>query len=262
MKLTLYQVDAFTAEVFGGNPAAVCVLDNTLEEELMQRIAQENNLAETAFVLPHGDDYHIRWFTPEVEVALCGHATLASAFILFNHFKYNKYTIRFISNQSGELSVTKEKEGWLTLDFPSYHISQVKEDTALIEAIGLIPNRIYKGATDYLLIYNSQLEIEKISPNFHLLHQLDCRGIIVSAPGDAVDFVSRFFAPQCGIPEDPVTGSAHTTLIPYWARQLGKANMTAVQLSKRKGTLKCTYLGERVKISGQAALYLKGEIFL
>ena len=260
MKLTLYQIDAFAEKVFSGNPAAVCVLDSWLEDKTMQQIAQENNLAETAFLVKTDDRYEIRWFTPEIEVDLCGHATLASAFVLFRFFEQNISQLEFFSPRSGILKVEKGDDGYLTLDFPADETSFIDEIEAITKAIGVTPLKTIKGKTDYLLIYNSQKEIEQISPNFHLLDQLDCRGVIVSAPGDKVDFVSRFFAPQCGIPEDPVTGSAHTTLTPYWAKVLGKNKMTAKQLSPRGGNLNCEYLGERVKIGGKAVLYMIGEI--
>ncbi|GMN07722.1 PhzF family phenazine biosynthesis protein [Croceitalea sp. MTPC5] len=260
MKLPLYQIDAFITKVFGGNPAAVCILNDWLATDLMQRIAQENNLAETAFIVQKNDTFELRWFTPETEVDLCGHATLASAYVLFNHRNHTEKTIRFYSPRSGALTVEKDSEGLMTMDFPSDELIVLQNNTEIIGAIGLTPQKTIKGKTDYLLIYNSQEEIEKINPNFHLLDQLDCRGVIVSAPGTTVDFVSRFFAPQCGIPEDPVTGSAHTTMTPYWSKILGKTVLSAKQLSKRGGDLQCEYLGERVKISGYAVPYLIGEI--
>lgn len=260
MKLTLYQIDAFTDHVFGGNPAAVCILDDWLKADLMQKIAQENNLAETAFIVQKNDLFELRWFTPETEVDLCGHATLATAFVLFNYHGYPEKTIRFYSHRSGRLSVEKGLEGWMTMDFPADNLASIQGKRELHEAIGLTPFKTLKGKTDYLLIYNSQEEIEAIKPNFYLLDQLDCRGVIVSAQGRHADFVSRFFAPQCGIPEDPVTGSAHTSLTPYWSKVLGKTQMTAKQLSARGGDLICEYVGERVKISGRAVPYLIGEI--
>jgi len=262
MKLILYQVDAFTDRVFGGNPAAVCIIAEWLATDLMQKIAQENNLAETAFVVQRNDIFELRWFTPEIEVDLCGHATLAAAYVLFNDYGYTENTIRFISPRSGMLTVEKGVNGVMALDFPTDEVVAIQSNTMINKAIGLTPLRMIKGKTDYLLIYNSQQEIEAIAPNFHLLDQLDCRGVIVSAPGEQVDFVSRFFAPQCGIPEDPVTGSAHTTMIPYWSKTLGKTKLRAKQLSKRGGELDCEYLGDRVKISGKAVLYLKGEIYI
>lgn len=260
MKQKIYQIDAFTDTVFGGNPAAVCILHKWLSDELMQKIAAENNVAETAFAVANKDFYELRWFTPELEVDLCGHATLATAFTLFQHYGYSKNTIRFVSPRSGDLLVDKNPDGSMTLDFPTDELISIENQENINKAIGKIPVKTFKGKTDFLLIYESQQVIEALAPNFHLLDQLDCRGVIVSAPGTKVDFVSRFFAPQCGIPEDPVTGSAHTTLTPYWSAQLGKTQMTAKQLSQRSGDLHCEYLGERVKISGKAVCYLIGEI--
>nr|WP_288933823.1 PhzF family phenazine biosynthesis protein [uncultured Allomuricauda sp.] len=260
MRQKIYQIDAFTSQTFGGNPAAVCILDSWLSPELMQKIAQENNLAETAFAVKKDSLYELRWFTPEVEVDLCGHATLATAFVLFHFYDLEENTIQFYSYRSGNLTVSKADNGWLTLDFPTDNLIAIRNVAELDNAIGLTPIKTLKGKTDYMMVYNSQQEIEAIEPNHHLLAQLDVRGVIVTAPGDEVDFVSRFFAPACGIPEDPVTGSAHTSLSPYWSEVLDKSKMTAKQLSKRGGDLVCEYLGERVKISGKAALYLTGEI--
>ncbi|MFD2587901.1 PhzF family phenazine biosynthesis protein [Croceitalea marina] len=260
MKLKIYQIDAFTDYVFGGNPAAVCILDEWLDAKMMQAIAQENNLAETAFIVQRNATYELRWFTPEIEVDLCGHATLASAYVLYNYHGHLENTIRFYSHRSGELLVQKANDNYMVMDFPSDKIVAIQGNTEINKAIGLTPERTIKGKTDYLLIYNSQQEIEEIEPDFTLLNKLDCRGVIVSAPGDKVDFVSRFFAPQCGVPEDPVTGSAHTTMTPYWSKVFGKTEMTAKQLSKRGGDLVCEYLGERVKIAGKAVPYLIGEI--
>jgi len=262
MKQKVFQIDAFTDKVFSGNPAAVCILDHWLDEWLMQRIAMENNLAETAFVVRDGTRYQIRWFTPETEVDLCGHATLASAYVLFQYFDINSDTIEFYSPGSGKLSVEKGPDGYLTMDFPRDETIEIEGSREMVDAIGAVPVQSIKGKTDYLLIYSTQAEIEAMTPNFHLLNHIDCRGVIVSAPGDEVDFVSRFFAPQSGIPEDPVTGSAHTTLTPYWAKTLGKTKLTARQLSARGGDLLCEDMGKRIKISGKAVPYLIGEIDL
>ncbi|MDC6404072.1 MULTISPECIES: PhzF family phenazine biosynthesis protein [Maribacter] len=260
MKQKLYQIDAFTNKLFGGNPAAVCILETWLPDETMQNIAAENNLAETAFAVPFEKGYELRWFTPELEVDLCGHATLATAFVLFNFYNHKENTIRFLSPRSGELTVTKGLDGWMTMDFPTDDLVSVANNDQINTAIGKEPLETFKGKTDYLLIFETQKDIEDLKPNFHLLDQLDCRGVIASAKGGSVDFVSRAFFPQCGIPEDPVTGSAHTTLTPYWSPRLGKTMMTAKQLSARGGDLTCEYLGDRVKISGQAVCYLIGEI--
>lgn len=198
MKLTLYQIDAFAENLFSGNPSAVCVLDTWLDDSTMQLIAMENNLAKTAFLVKADNRYEIRWFTPEIEVDLCGHATLASAYVLFRFFESDASRLEFYSPRIGTLKIEKGNDGYLTMDFPRDETSLINEVEAINKAIGAVPVKTIKGKTDYLLIYSSQKEIERISPNFHLLDQLDCRGVIVSAPGDEVDFVSRFFAPQCG----------------------------------------------------------------
>jgi len=262
MPQKIFQIDAFTDRLYSGNPAAVCILENWIEDSIMQKIAMENNLAETAFAVKEGSQYIIRWFTPELEVDLCGHATLATAFVLFNNYNLNDSYIEFFSPRSGKLLVEKGENELLILDFPTDEIKSIKPIKALIEAIGKTPVYTLKGKTDYLLIYNSQKDIEQLNPNFFLLNQLDARGVIVSAPGESVDFVSRFFAPQCGVNEDPVTGSAHTSLIPYWSKVLGKSELAAKQLSKRGGDIYCEFLDKRVKIAGRAVPYLKGEIII
>jgi PhzF family phenazine biosynthesis protein len=260
MKLKIFQIDAFTDTVFSGNPAAVCIMDNWLDARLMQQIASENNLAETAFVVKNNNRYDIRWFTPEIEVDLCGHATLASAFVLFNHYIEDVDTINFYSSRSGALTVEKGDDGYLVMDFPVDVLTEVDSISALNKALGIIPKHTLKGKTDYLLICENQKEIENIKPVFFQLDKIEARGVIVSAKGNDVDFVSRFFAPQSGIPEDPVTGSAHTTLTPYWSKELSKDKLFAKQLSQRGGELNCEDLGERIKISGKAVSYLIGEI--
>ncbi|MEX0275167.1 MAG: PhzF family phenazine biosynthesis protein [Flavobacteriaceae bacterium] len=260
MKYTLYQVDAFAKKVFEGNPAAVCILPEWIDAPFMQKIASENNLSETAFAVKKGNLYELRWFTPEVEVALCGHATLATAHVLFTHYGHKENTIQFKSMQRGILAVEKKENGLLELDFPSDAPKTTDIPDGLIEAIGQAPNKVLRGKTDYMLIYASQEFIESIHPNHFELSKLDCRGVIVTAPGKRVDFVSRFFAPGSGVPEDPVTGSAHTMLIPYWSKILEKSSLHAKQLSKRGGNLYCQFLGDRVKIGGSAITYLQGEI--
>ena len=260
-KQKMYQIDAFSNTVFGGNPAAVCVIDEWWNDQLMQNIATENNLSETAFVVKKDSAYEIRWFTPTNEEALCGHATLATSHVLFNYFNYPNDTITFYSRHSGKLSVTKEKD-LLTLNFPSDSIKAVKAPKEIIDAFNKAPLEIYKGKMDYLLLYETQDDIEQCEPNLHLLKPLNARGFIVTAPGLKVDFVSRFFAPGCGVDEDPVTGSAHTSLTPFWSEKLGKTKLTAQQLSQRKGELTCELDGERVKISGKAVTYLIGDIYI
>lgn len=260
MKQKIYQVDAFAQKVFEGNPAAVCIMKSWPAEEWMQNVAMENNLAETAFVVPNGESFEIRWFTPELEVDLCGHATLASAYVLFYHEGVKSNKISFHSVQSGALGVEKSEDGLLTLNFPEDVAAPVSKNNALDKALGRDPVKMFQGKTDYLLIYNKQEEIEALNPDFLSLSKVNARGVIVTAPGNEVDFVSRFFAPQSGVNEDPVTGSAHTTLTPYWAGELGKTQMSARQLSKRGGLLHCEYRPPRVLISGKAVLYSIGEI--
>jgi PhzF family phenazine biosynthesis protein len=259
MNINIYQVDAFTDKIFGGNPAAVCPLDKWLSDEILQNIAMENNLAETVFYVKEDNQFQIRWFTPIVEVDLCGHATLAAAFVLFNLENYRENIIRFFSPRSGELTVSRKGE-FLILNFPEDKFEQIELSRELIEAFDIEPKLAFKGKTDYLLIFDNEDDIKKITPSLDKVAKLKSRGVIVTAKGDDVDFVSRFFAPQSGINEDPVTGSAHTTLIPYWADRLGKSEMTAIQLSKRKGFLKCKFLKNRVEISGQGKLYMTGTI--
>lgn len=261
MKQKIYQIDAFADSVFSGNPAAVCPLDYWLNDTLLQKIAMENNLAETAFYVKQGDQYEIRWFTPTVEVDLCGHATLATAFVLFNHENHTGNTIRFYSPRSGALTVTKNEE-LLTLNFPTDTIEAIALSAEIRDCFSIKPKLAFKGKTDYLLVFENEKEIRDLIPDPDKISNLKVRGVIVTAKGGKVDFVSRFFAPQVGIDEDPVTGSAHTTLTPYWARQLGKNKLSAIQLSERRGKLQCTYLNDRVEISGQGKLYLIGEIFI
>ena len=260
MKIKMFQVDAFTDKLFGGNPAAVCILDQWLSENHMQSIAAENNLAETAFITTNDDGYNIRWFTPTIEVDLCGHATLAAAHVIFNHLDYADEEIVFTSLQSGQLTV-KQHNGLLTLDFPADTYEKIHTPTLLTEGLGIEPMETYKGKTDYMAVLPSMHDVAILQPDFGKLNTLEARGIIVTAAGEGdIDFVSRFFAPQSGINEDPVTGSAHTTLTPYWAQELGKNELAAVQLSERKGQLWCTYVEDRILISGHAITYLEGTI--
>jgi PhzF family phenazine biosynthesis protein len=258
-KLKIYQVDAFTDKLFTGNPAAVCILDNWIDEYLMQSIAAENNLAETAFIVPKGSDFEIRWFTPAVEVDLCGHATMASGYVLFNCLDYKGIEIAFYSKASGLLKVIK-KGDYLFLDFPTDNLIGCNDIEKLTDCIGIEPIEAWKGKTDYIAIVRSESDVQNLCPNFSEVAKLEARGLIVTAKGDEVDFVSRFFAPQSGIDEDPVTGSAHTSLIPLWFKKLGKTDMKALQLSKRRGKLYCTFNHERCLIGGKARLYMVGEI--
>jgi len=260
MTIPIYQADAFTQNVFGGNPAAVCPLTEWLSDDLMQKIAMENNLAETAFIVKEKDGFHIRWFTPTVEVDLCGHATLASAHIFFNHLGYEKNDISF-NSKSGWLKVTKENNGQRTLDFPADKYEAVEDvPAAIAEGLKIAVNKVYKGRFDYMVVVDGQSIIENLHPDFKTLATIKSRGVLVTAPGKEVDFVSRGFFPQSGIDEDPVTGSAHTLLVPYWADVLKKKKLKAIQWSARKGHLDCELAGERVLMSGYAVTFLKGEI--
>lgn len=258
--MKVYIVDAFTGKLFSGNPAAVCPMDNWLPDELMQQIAFENNLAETAFVVREEESYRIRWFTPSVEVDLCGHATLAAAHVLFNHLDVKTEKLIF-NSRSGKLEVCRNGEE-LRLDFPVDTLHEVVETKLHKNCFSLPPVEILKGKTDYLFVYEKQADIEGIVPDFRKIVQLEGRGVIVTARGDEADFVSRFFAPQSGIDEDPVTGSAHTSLTLYWSRVLNKTTFIAKQLSPRGGNLTCVLAGDRVLISGKAVTYLIGDIQL
>lgn len=258
MKLNIYQVDAFAENVFTGNPAAVVPLKNWLFDETMQNIAMENNLSETAFFVPAENGFHIRWFTPTTEVNLCGHATLATAHVLFQHLNYQGKEILFQS-KSGILNV-KRKNEQIVLDFPTSEVIEVKLLENIEQAFGILPQKGFIGREDLMYVFESQKEIENLKPDFNFLKTLEMRGIIATAPSIEYDFVSRFFAPSEGIDEDPVTGSAHTMLVPYWAKSLGKEELVARQISKRGGILHCKHLGKRVEIGGKAVTYLVGEI--
>ncbi|MDH5785504.1 MAG: PhzF family phenazine biosynthesis protein [Chromatiales bacterium] len=259
MELTIYQLDAFTDRLFGGNPAAVCPLEEWLSDGLMQQIAMENNLAETAFIVHERDGWRIRWFTPLKEVNLCGHATLAAAWVYFHHIEPGAHQVAF-NSQSGQLGVEREGNR-LTLDFPvaDYH-AQITPPL-LVEALAITPQECF-AADDWMVVVENESIVQSLQPDLRLLQQLDRRGVIVTAAGDDCDFVSRFFAPKYGIDEDPVTGSAHTLLSPYWSQRLNKSSLHARQLSPRGGELWCEIKGERVFISGHVVPYLKGVITL
>jgi len=258
MDLIMYQVDAFADNVFEGNPAAVIPLDKWLPEGTMQQIATENNLSETAFFVPEADRFHIRWFTPVSEVDLCGHATLASAHILFKHMNYSRKEIEFES-ASGVLRVLK-KDDLIVLDFPALNALPVEIPEYLNTAFNYKPVAGFKGRDDLMFVFDSESQIRNLRPDFQKILKADTRGVICTAASEEFDFVSRFFAPAVGVNEDPVTGSAHTMLIPYWAEILNKEQFTAGQLSNRGGVLFCEYRGDRVLIGGRAITYLTGEI--
>jgi len=258
MKIPIFQADAFTHELFKGNPAAVCPLEDWIPDIVMQKVAMENNLSETAFFVKVKDGFRIRWFTPTTEVKLCGHATLATAAVIYEKLDYKLDTIIFHS-LSGDLSVKREYSRYV-LNFPADNAEVVDLSPELQKALGIAPVEAYEGREDYLLIYENQRQIRELHPDFNALRALTNRGIIVSAPGRDKDFVSRFFAPAVGIDEDPVTGSAHTTLIPYWAEKLGKNNLQARQFSHRTGEITGIYKNNRVEIAGEVIFYLEGII--
>lgn len=265
MKLLIYQIDAFTSKVFSGNPAAVCPLEQWIDDTLMQAIAQENNLSETAFFVPAERGYHIRWFTPVAEIDLCGHATLAAAFVIFTYFRVpglpgQGSEITFFSRRSGELRVKRQSQDLLAMDFPSLvpaPCSAIPQD--LLEGLGKEPQEVL-CTEDYMAVFPREGDIRELKPDMGKLRKLGLRGVIVTARGDEADFVSRFFVPRFGIDEDPVTGSAHCSLIPYWAGRLHKDSLYARQLSRRGGELYCTNRGDRVIIGGRAVKYMEGSI--
>lgn len=259
MELPIYQVDAFASKVFTGNPAAVCPLAEWLPDATLQAIAMENNLAETAFFVKTAGGYHLRWFTPVNEMDLCGHATLAAAYVIFRFLEPAETVVEFES-RSGVLSVTRQK-GLLTLDFPARPPEPATPCAGLLEALGGHPREVW-ASRDYMIVYGSEAEIRALQPNMMGLLELDRFAVIVTAPAatPGVDFVSRFFAPAAGVPEDPVTGSAHCTLVPFWAKRLGETKLTARQVSARGGELLCELRGDRVTMAGEGVLFLRGTI--
>jgi len=260
MQLPIYQVDAFAERLFGGNPAAVCPLPQWLPDATMQAIAAENNLAETAFFVRDGGDYALRWFTPTLEVDLCGHATLASGYVVFRYIEPQRETVSFHTQKAGTLIVARRGDR-LVMDFPSRPAVPVEPPSGLLAALGGAPREVLK-ARDHMLVYDNAAEISALTPDLAALAKVEeCWATIVTAPGEnGIDFVSRFFAPAKGVPEDPVTGSAHCTLVPYWAKRLGKTELEARQISPRGGALTCELRGDRVSIAGRAVLYLEGQI--
>jgi predicted PhzF superfamily epimerase YddE/YHI9 len=259
MQIPLYQIDAFASDLFRGNPAAVCPLDRWLPDETLQAIAAENNLAETAFYIPNGGGrYHLRWFTPAVEVDLCGHATLATAYVILEARREIASSRVAFDSKSGELIVDRE-DGLYTLDFPAQPPAECAVDPKLIPGLGAEPQRVM-AARRYLCVFETEDQVRALAPTMELIAALDRYAVIATAPGTDCDFVSRFFAPSAGVPEDPVTGSAHCTLIPYWAERLGKTKLFARQISRRGGELWCELRGDRVKIAGRAVKYLEGRI--
>jgi len=259
MRIPMFQVDAFTSTVFSGNPAAVCLLEAWLPDTTLQAIAAENNLSETAFLVRHGEEVEVRWFTPLIEVKLCGHATLASAHVLFEHRGWPEKRIRFQTRKAGEL-IVERKGNRLEMDFPARPPRGIAAPDGLAEALGATPVAVLGSEEDLLVVLADQRTVRALRPDLSSAVMRDSRGAIVTAKGHTVDFVSRFFAPAVGIPEDPVTGSAHCVLIPFWAAKLGKKELHALQVSARGGELFCTDRGERVGIAGSAVTYLEGAI--
>ncbi|HOT95515.1 MAG TPA: PhzF family phenazine biosynthesis protein [bacterium] len=259
MKIPLYQVDAFSSAVFSGNPAAVCLLNEWLEDALLQAIAAENNLSETAFLVPDGEGCEIRWFTPVTEVALCGHATLASAYVQLVLRGWPEETIRFKTRKSGSLLISRRND-LLEMDFPARPPRAQATPAGLDTLLGVEPLQVFSSAEDLLVLVRDEQCVLTARPDFTALAEAEPHGIIITARGSRSDFVSRFFAPALGVPEDPVTGSAHCVLTPYWAEILGKKELHALQISKRGGELWCRDAGDRVRISGRAALFLEGFI--
>jgi PhzF family phenazine biosynthesis protein len=257
MDITLYQIDAFTQKIFSGNPAAVCPLEYWLDDALMQSIAAENNLSETAFIVPDKIGYQIRWYTPVAEVDLCGHATLASSFVIFTYLRPDLAEISFKS-KSGMLSVSKKGEK-IALNFPANPPIAGELPAQLSEALKTKPD-ILLVCNDYFVVLENEKQVRNLEPDFALMKELDLQGVIVTAPGEDCDFVSRYFAPKVGINEDPVTGSVHCSLVPYWAKRLKKIELFARQVSARGGELFCRDLGDRTEIAGYACEYLKGTI--
>lgn len=263
--ISIYQIDAFTDRPFSGNPAAVCPLDHWYEDDLLQQIASENNLSETAYFVMENDGYRLRWFTPTIEVQLCGHATLASAWVLFNQLNYPHKSITFFT-LSGELIVTKEDDGWLRMDFPSKSTSIIHEPNGLFSALGLKPDQVKQicKSDDILIEVEHEDIVKDLNPNFNKLIQIPTRGIIVTSKSKKFDFISRWFGPNVGVNEDPVTGSAHTTLIPYWIKQIEKPIFLIQQGGSRKGQLKASLSTnqQRVYLYGQACLVMQGKLII
>ncbi|NIE76293.1 PhzF family phenazine biosynthesis protein [Pantoea sp. Tr-811] len=262
MQLEIFQVDAFSAEPFGGNPAAVIPLQSWLPDDVLQRIAEENNLSETAYFVRNGERFDLRWFTPTVEVDLCGHATLASAYVLFEQLGEQAEVLRF-NTRSGELRVSRGNDGLLAMDFPAKQPQPVEAPAGLLQALGLGSAKAVYRSDDYVVVVDDASVIAPLQPDFAALSAIDTRGIAVTAAGRGFDFVTRWFGPRVGVNEDPVTGSAHTSLAPLWAAMLGKAELSCEQGGARKGQLHCQVPGNgRVIISGRAALYLRGTVFI
>ncbi len=261
MQQPIYQIDAFTGKVFSGNPAAVCPLEDWLDDAVLQSIAAENNLSETAFFVGRGEGYELRWFTPTTEVALCGHATLASGYVIMTVLEASKRSVSFSTRKSGVLTVERDGD-WLRMDLPATPATSCSASAAVAGALGQEPAELCAAPRDYLAVFATEADVRALNPDRTGLMALDRDGLIATAPGAQCDFVSRFFAPRIGVFEDPVTGSAHCTLVPFWAERLGKSELHAMQISARGGELHCAAVGDRVVISGRCALFLEGVIHI
>lgn len=262
MPVARFHVDAFAARPFEGNPAAVCLLNRWLDDDRLLQVAAENNLSETAFFVPRNGHYELRWFTPRSEVKLCGHATLASAFVVLNILDPGRDSVRSETRESGPLTVSRSGN-LLSMDFPTLAPWTCSTPpAALIEGLGNTPTEVLQVEDNYFAVYESEEEVRRVSPDFRLLEKLHPAGVAITAPGENVDFVSRYFAPSYGIPEDPVTGSTHSSLTPYWVQRLGKKHLHARQISQRSGEIWCEMRGERVALRGNAVLVLRGELLI
>ncbi|MDQ6610407.1 MAG: PhzF family phenazine biosynthesis protein [Bacteroidota bacterium] len=261
MVLTIYQVDAFSEKIFKGNPAAVIPLEDWIDDELMQNIAMENNLSETAYFVKTDAGYHLRWFTPEYEIDLCGHATLASAYIIKNFLEPHVAEINFSTQKAGLLKASA-KDGIYTLDFPSRMPEPCAVPGKLLSSLGVTNAVEILRSRDYFVVLPNEEAVRNLEPDYAVMKELDTIGVIVTAKGHEADVVSRCFYPGLGIQEDPVTGSAHCNIVPYWSEKLGKTKLLCQQLSPRHGSLQCELAGERVLMSGKCVLYMKGEIYL
>lgn len=259
MEIPVYQVDAFTDQIFGGNSAAICPLNKWIDDSLMQAIAQENGLSETTFFVPNRSGYDIRWFTPAMETRLSGHSTLAASFVIFNYLKPELTKIN-LNSMGGRLQVTRDNN-LMTMDLPAVQYCYVDERMVMAQVLGVVPREVYKGE-DYMVILQREEQVRSFQPDYELLNKLDTRGIAITARSKHVDFVSRWFGPRIGVNEDSVTGSAHCMLMPYWSGQLGKTKLLAEQLSPRLGKVQCEIRGDRILLTGKAVLYMKGSIFV
>jgi len=260
--MRIFQVDAFTRHRFRGNPAAVVPLESWPDDGLLQSIAAENNLAETAFILPEGDRYQIRWLTPTIEVDLCGHATLAAAHVAWTELGHRGDTLELDAPRSGRLGVRKADHARYTLDFPALPPTQIEIDEAVSAALGIRPAEMLQSKWDYIAVYENKRDVPALNPDIRAIKQIDARGIIATAPATSHDFVSRFFAPRSGVDEDHATGSAHCSLAPYWAQRLGRQSLSGHQVSPRGAEIGCTLAGDRVELTGGAVTYMRGEIIL